>query len=186
MIRFISTLLVIFLLSLSNSSFGQGSTDSIQVVTTKNLSNQMDMANRSKPTIKSPLGAVIRSLAVPGWGQLYVQQYWKAPIFLAGAIVMYYYVFKHNKDYLDYSRQYDRLKEINPNSIIELHYLKLKIENSRDNRDISIFFLCGVYALAMLDSYVDAHLFNFNVSESLSFGITNRNDGVFLSLQFRR
>lgn len=186
MIRFISTLLVAFIFILCNLSFGQGNTDSTPATIPENLqSQQIDTTNQSGLTPKSPLGAVLRSLAIPGWGQLYVQQYWKAPIFFAGAIVMYYYVFKHNKDYLDYSRQYDKLKELNPNSI-ELYYLKLRKENSRDNRDISVFFLCGVYALAMLDSYVDAHLFNFNVSESLSFGITNRNGGIFLSLQFRK
>jgi hypothetical protein len=184
-IRFISTWLA-FLFILCNLSFGQGNTDSTQTTILENLqSQQIDTTRQAGLTPKSPLGAVLRSLAIPGWGQLYVQQYWKAPIFFAGAVVMYYYVFKHNKDYLDYSSQYDKLKETSPNSI-ELYYLKSKKENARDNRDISIFFLCGVYALAMLDSYVDAHLFNFNVNENLSLGITNRNGGVFLSLQFRR
>lgn len=176
-----------FLFILCDLSFGKGNSDSAQTIIPKNLqSQQIDTTNQSESTSKSPLGAVLRSLIIPGWGQLYVQQYWKAPIFFAGAIVMYYYVFKHNKDYLDYSRQYDKLKELNPNSIVELYYLKLRKENSRDNRDISIFFLCGIYALAMLDSYVDAHLFNFNVNENISLGITNRNAGIFLSLQFRR
>ncbi len=186
MIRFISTLFVAFLFTLPNLSFGQGNTDSTKTTITENLqSQQSDTTNQSEPTSKSPLGAVLRSIAIPGWGQLYVRQYWKAPIFFAGTIVMYYYVFKHNKDYLDYSAQYDKLKETSSNSI-ELYYLKSKKENARDNRDISIFFLCGVYALAMLDSYVDAHLFNFNVNENLSLGITNRNGGLFLSLQFRK
>jgi len=30
---------------------------------------------------KSPIGAMLRSLAIPGWGQVYVHQYWKAPLF---------------------------------------------------------------------------------------------------------
>lgn len=186
MIRFISTFLIAFLFILCNLSFSQGNTDSTQTTIPENSqSQQSDTTSQSGLTPKSPLGAMLRSIAIPGWGQLYVEQYWKAPVFFVGAIVMYYYVFKHNKDYIDYSRQYDKLKESNPNSI-ELYYLRSRKENARDNRDISIFFLCGVYALAMLDSYVDAHLFNFNINENLSLGITSRNGRLFLSLQFRR
>ncbi|MCX7880244.1 MAG: DUF5683 domain-containing protein [Ignavibacteria bacterium] len=115
---------------------------------------------------KSPLGAVLRSLVLPGWGQVYVEQYWKAPIFLGGAVIMYYYVYKHHKDFLDYSRRMEELKKLNP-SDPNLHILKIKRENSLDNRDISLFFLCGVYALSMLDSYVNSHLFNFNVTDDI-------------------
>ncbi len=185
MIRLATTLLFIFSLILCNSLQGQINNDSTQVVATEIPKNLTDTSKYSELAQKSPLGAILRSLAIPGWGQIYVQQYWKAPIFFAGAVVMYYYVFKHNKDYLDYSQQYDRLKEINPNSI-ELYYLKIRKENSRDNRDISIFFLCGVYALSILDAYVDANLFNFNVNESLSVRVTNHNWGIAFTFQIRR
>jgi len=124
---------------------------------------------------KSPTGALLRSLAIPGWGQIYVRQYWKAPLFLAGTLVMYYYTFKHNSAFLDYSRQYDDLFRQNPNDP-SLYIIRQKRENARDNRDISIFFLCGVYAISMLDAYVGAHLFNFDVSEKLTIRINPGKD----------
>ncbi|MFN3781182.1 MAG: DUF5683 domain-containing protein, partial [Candidatus Kapaibacteriota bacterium] len=129
---------------------------------------------------KSPLGAMFRSLVLPGWGQIYVHQYWKAPLFLGGAVVMYYYTFKHHSDFLDYSRQYEDLVKINPNDP-KLYFLKIRRENSRDNRDISIFFLAGVYGLSMLDAYVDAHLFNFDVSERIAFSIRPDYSGLYFS-----
>lgn len=137
----------------------------------------------SKISRKSPFGAVARSFILPGWGQIYVHQYWKAPLFFAGAVTMYYYSFKHNSNYLNYSRQYDDLFKLNPNDP-SLNILKLKRENARDNRDISIFFLCGVYALSMLDAYVDAHLYNFNVSETFSLNFFPNINGFNLTISF--
>jgi len=132
---------------------------------------------------KSPIGAMLRSLAIPGWGQVYVHQYWKAPLFFAGTLVMYYYTFKHNSDFLDYSKQYDDLLKQNPNDP-NLYIIKQKRENARDNRDISIFLLCGVYALSMLDAYVDAHLFNFNVSEKLSIQVSPSQNGFCFNVSY--
>jgi hypothetical protein len=130
---------------------------------------------------KSPVGAMLRSLLLPGLGQVYVHQYWKAPLFFGGAAVMYYYVFKHNSDFLDYSRQYDEIAKVNPQDP-QLYFLKVKRENSRDNRDISIFFLAGVYALSMLDAYVDAHLFNFNVNENVKLSFYADSRGIKFSV----
>ncbi|MGQ9820085.1 MAG: DUF5683 domain-containing protein [Candidatus Kapaibacteriales bacterium] len=133
---------------------------------------QENVLNRKSPknSFKSPTSAVLRSLVLPGLGQIYVEKYWKAPLFFVGAGVMYYYVFKHQKDYIDYSKKYDELKNENPNDL-NLYFFKLKRENALDNRDISIFLLFGIYALSMLDAYVDAHLFNFNVDEQISVNI---------------
>ncbi|ROL58435.1 hypothetical protein D9V84_01525 [Bacteroidetes/Chlorobi group bacterium Naka2016] len=130
---------------------------------------------------KSPLGAMLRSFVLPGWGQVYVHQYWKAPLFLGGAVVMYYYTLKHHNDFLDYSRQYDQIATENPQDP-RLYILKIRRENSRDNRDISTFFLLAVYGISMLDAYVDAHLFGFNVSENVAINIIPSNLGLKFSV----
>lgn len=116
---------------------------------------------------KSPTIAIFSSLLLPGLGQVYVQQYWKAPIFFTGAAVLYYYTFKHHNDFLNFSKEYNELEKTNPQDP-KLYYLKVRRENSRDNRDLSIFFLATVYGLSMLDAYVDAHLFSFNVNENIT------------------
>ncbi|MCX7908644.1 MAG: DUF5683 domain-containing protein [Ignavibacteria bacterium] len=152
--------------------------------TPNNKQNQIlpkDTNYRFFASKKSPLGAVVRSLILPGWGQIYVEQYWKAPLFLAGAGVMYYYVFKHNKDFRNYSQQYNEISQSNPKDP-RLFSLKIRRENSRDNRDISIFFLVGVYGLSMLDAYVNAHLFSFNLDENFSLSFLPDGKGMKLSI----
>ena len=42
---------------------------------------------------------------------------------------------------------------------------KNRREFYRDNRDMSAFYLLGVYVLATVDAYVGAHLFDFDVSD---------------------
>jgi hypothetical protein len=120
---------------------------------------------------KSPSGAVWRSLALPGWGQYYVESYWKAPIFLAGAGTCVYFIIDNNNKFNDKQSQIDKLIKIDPkSSLIELY--KRQREVYRDNRDQSAFFLLGVYALSAIDAYVGAHLFDFNVDENISLRLT--------------
>lgn len=51
-----------------------------------------------------------------------------------------------------------------------------RIRKNRDffrrNRDLSIIGVVGLYALSMIDAYVDAELFDFNVSPDLSFRVS--------------
>lgn len=165
--RFVSFLLLFLFVLLTTTNLK--AIDTIPKKDTILRNNFLNMQTQ-KNSVKSPFGAALRSLIIPGFGQIYVEKYWKAPLFFVGAGVMYYYVFKYQKDYKDFSKMYDDLKNENPDDL-NLYFLKLKRENALDNRDISIFFLVGIYALSMLDAYVDAHLFNFNVDEQISVNI---------------
>ncbi len=49
--------------------------------------------------------------------------------------------------------------------------LKRKKDYFRRYRDMSIFIGIGVYFLGMLDAYVDAHLFDFDISPDLSMRV---------------
>jgi hypothetical protein len=128
---------------------------------------------------KSPTGAIWRSLVLPGWGQYYVESYWKAPIFAGAAIFMGYRVGYFHSNFTDHSgkvdglqKELDRLKAEDPNNpmIFEIENRTLPVEKNRreyyrDNRDMSAFYLLGIYALATVDAYVGAHLFDFDVSD---------------------
>jgi hypothetical protein len=115
---------------------------------------------------KSPTGAIYRSLAIPGWGQWYVESYWKAPIFLAGALGLYGSIIYNQIEFSNYAEILDGMEKDNPEYEITL----LRREYFRDNRDMSGFYLIGVYVLAAVDAYVGAHLFDFEVEENLSIG----------------
>ncbi|MCX7737703.1 MAG: DUF5683 domain-containing protein [Candidatus Kapabacteria bacterium] len=122
---------------------------------------------------KSPLGAILRSLVFPGWGQIYVENYWKAPLFAAGCGLLVYFVIDNNNKFQTFQKQFDELKTTNPNSS-ELFILRSKKEFYRDNRDQSAFFLVAVYILAAIDSYVGAHLYDFNVDDNIALTLNHQ------------
>jgi hypothetical protein len=122
---------------------------------------------------KSPLLAVGLSLLLPGSGQVYVGSYWKAPLFLGGACALGYTIYYFNRKYWDTQNLYDIIKsENNDDNLFMLDSLRRYKEYYRDNRDMSAFYLLGVYILAAVDAYVGAHLYDFTVSDDFTFIIT--------------
>lgn len=118
---------------------------------------------------KSPTMAIFWSLVFPGGGQIYVGSYWKAPIFAAAIGALAYNAIQNHKLFKDLEAQKNPNKEI-----------------YRNNRDISVFFICGVYILSAIDAYVGAHLYDFDVSDDLSLNIsTDSKNIVSLNLLFR-
>lgn len=106
---------------------------------------------------KSPWGAVARSAIIPGWGQLYNESYWKAPV-VWGFIGYFTYVWiDNNNNYIDYSNLYKT-------SGLTIH--KDYRDFYRDQRDEFAIYIVLTYFLNLVDAYVDAHLFDFSVEEN--------------------
>ncbi len=136
--------------------------------TTNNDSN-ITIVKPKDPTLKkfkmrkSPTTAVLLSAVLPGAGQFYNESYWKIPII--GGLVGYfgYEYFRNNNLYKDYKNQYSASQtELNPNGDFSLKTLR---EFYRDQRDDFVWYFLIVYVVSMVDAYVDAHLFDFDVSE---------------------
>lgn len=105
---------------------------------------------------KSPWEAVLRSAIIPGWGQYYNESYLKIPfIYGLGGWFIYNYIINNNS-YKDYSLLYKQ-------NYVE-NYRRLR-EFYRDQRDLFLVYTIIVYFLNIVDAYVDAHLFDFTVSE---------------------
>ena len=108
---------------------------------------------------KSPWGAVLRSAIVPGWGQLYAGSYIKAPIIWGiGAGLTAAWIWNNNR-YWKYANLYAESGYTNPIS-------KSKRDFFRDQRDLVTIYMALTYFLNLVDAYVDAALFDFNVSEN--------------------
>jgi hypothetical protein len=141
---------------------------------------KVEFPDYSEPT-KSPAGALVRSFVVPGWGQLYTERYWKAPLFFTAAATLGYFIYYNNSEY---NKFYDLAKAVEDKNSTE--YLKLK--TSRDNfqnwRDQCGFYLLGVYAIAAVDAYTSAHLFDFNIDDDVSAVFRPYIGGVSLTIQF--
>ena len=95
----------------------------------------------------------------------------------------------NNQMYRDYSQAYLDLMDNDPNtqSYNQFLHLGAKIDDSnkaryqklfksrkdtyRRWRDLSVFCLIGVYALSVIDAYVDASLSEFDISKDLSLRV---------------
>ncbi len=119
---------------------------------------------------KSSLGAVLRSAILPGLGQIYNESYWKVPIIwgLTGWFV--YNWIQNNNYYIDYKNLYIQSVSIGQ----ENSNYKIFREFYRDQRDLFAIYLGLTYFLNLVDAYVDAQLFNFDVNsigDKISFNL---------------
>ncbi len=105
---------------------------------------------RSLAVVPSPTGAMLRSLAVPGWGQWYNHKRFKAVVIAGAEVGLVVDAIVQNQLAASAKNIYDR-------------------EYYRNNRSLAIWWLGAVILYSMADAYVDAHLFDFDESTNLSF-----------------
>ena len=127
--------------------------------------------------IQSPKKAALLSL-VPGLGQVYNKKYWKVPIIYAGLITSAYYINDNHHQYKAYKKAYliridndphttdDYVGQYSSNDLIVLK------DFYRRNREISILCFVGIYILNIVDASVNAHLFDYDISENISLNVS--------------
>lgn len=142
-------------------------------------------AAKHKTFIPDSQRALWLSFVIPGGGQIYNRKYWKLPIFYGGFLGCMYAFNWNQQMYMDYSQAYLDIMDDNPNtnSYVDMFPPSYDIEgnisrfqtvfkNRKDRyrrwRDLSTFCFIGVYALSIIDAYVDAHLSEFDISPDLS------------------
>ncbi|MDY6800499.1 MAG: DUF5683 domain-containing protein [Bacteroidota bacterium] len=136
--------------------------------------SEKDIVNNPKEQVHSPHKATMFSAVVPGLGQVYNKKYWKLPIIygLTGAFI-YAFDFNNNQ-YNKYKNAYAEFDAGKINSFEGYTnkdiILRLK-DYHRRNRDLNVIVLAGVYMLNIIDATVDAHLFDYDISEDLSLNI---------------
>lgn len=137
----------------------------------------------------NPQRAMWLAMVLPGAGQIYNRKYWKLPIFYGGMMGCLYAMNWNNMMYKDYSQAYLDIMDDDPttqsyNTFLHLgkqidssneeRYKKLfksRKDRYRRWRDMSFFCLIGVYALSVIDAYVDAELSEFDISKDLSLKV---------------
>jgi hypothetical protein len=124
------------------------------------LSNKQDTSFVMK---KSPWGAVLRSAILPGLGQFYNESYWKIPIVIGTIGALSYQWVDRNNLYKKYRDLF--LETVKKDGTGNDQYRKIR-EFYKDQRDLVAVFIGLSYLLNLVDSYVDAHLFDFDVSEN--------------------
>ena len=135
-----------------------------------------------------PLKSVWLGVIFPGLGQIYNRSYWKLPIVYGGFMGCGYAIGWNNEKYESYKQAYrDIITDAGNlssdpnrsyNAILPEGYtidrlggengyrnlLKDRQNTYRRYRDISIVVAIAVYALSIIDAYVDAQLFDFDIS----------------------
>lgn len=144
----------------------------------------------------NPTRAVIYSAIFPGLGQIYNRKYWKLPIIYGGFIGLSYAISWNGRYYNDYTNAYRAIMRENPrspeNAQVWLPFIsgatdpdqitdsqiatyKNSFKRNRDSyrryRDLSIIGVVALYALCVIDAYVDASLFDFDISPDLSLKV---------------
>lgn len=164
----------------------QLTTDSIVAAT----SSETDAIAVIRPAFKpDPTKAVLYSAIFPGLGQIYNRQYWKLPIVYSGFVVFSYFISWNNRFYQLYFGGYADIMDDDSTTIrwhnllpygldpqtVDEEWFKGVLEDRKDYyryyRDLSIIGTVAWYMLTMVDAYVDAHLFDFDISPDLSMRV---------------
>lgn len=137
----------------------------------------------------NPKRAMWLAIVLPGAGQIYNRKYWKLPLVYGGFVGCIYAMQWNNMMFRDYSKAYQDIMDTDPTTQSYNQFLHLgtritdqnkeqyqSIFKSRKDRyrrwrDLSFFCLLGVYALSIVDAYVDASLSEFDISDDLTLRV---------------
>ena len=150
--------------------------------------NSGQVAVETKIWKPDPEKATWLALIIPGGGQIYNRKYWKLPIVYGGFVGCLYAYNWNGQMYKDYRQAYLDIMDSDPNTDsfkdffrpgynfdANKEYLKNVFKKRKDRyrrwRDLSIFTFIGVYAISVIDAYVDAQLSSFDITEDINLTI---------------
>lgn len=124
----------------------------------------------------NPKTAAWMSAVVPGLGQVYNKKYWKIPIVYVGLGVCGYFAWTNTDQYRKYKETYrfrvgvdstatDWFPNATDNTVLEMK------EYHHKNLEISYIAAGLIYLLNIIDATVDAHLYDFDISDDLSLRV---------------
>ena len=149
----------------------------------------------SEKFLPNPKKATIYAAIFPGLGQIYNRKYWKLPLVYGSFVGCAYAINWNGGQYNGYKNAYKDFIDENPSTNTWENYrygsylkqdpkdwsaemsrnfantLKTARDYHRQNRDLSYIVTVGFYAIWIIDAYVDAQLFDFDVSPDLSMRV---------------
>jgi Family of unknown function (DUF5683) len=164
-------ILCFFFLAVSTSSYSQSadSTAAQEEGTPKKKAKNPQNVAANKAALLSAL--------VPGLGQFHNKRYWKPPIIYVGAGVITYFIIDNNRQFQLFKEGYSK-RSNDPNATLDgsisgysTENLRILRDDYRRYRDLSVVFGVALYALNIVDAYVDRHLMEFDVSDDLSLHV---------------
>lgn len=121
------------------------------------LSIVTDCVESAEIKFISPIGAVSRSI-VPGWGQVYTHHKFKGALVFLSVVILGSSGVRTDSIYRDYYDNKYRLAVESDSGDADYYF-----DRSNQYYKLSRFLLysaAGVWAYSIIDSYVDAHIYN--------------------------
>ena len=130
-------------------------------------------------TYHSPHKATIYSLALPGLGQAYNKKYWKIPIIYAGFGFLGYTIKTNHTEMKKFTEAYSYVSKGETYPTNNKYVAKYKNTDDllrgrdfyRRKVELSIIWSAALYLLNVVDAAVDAHFFDYDVSDNLTLHI---------------
>jgi hypothetical protein len=117
---------------------------------------------------KSPMGALIRSVAFPGWGQFYNRKYFKSLIVFGTETTFITLAAIEWRRRNEHKKNFQNLPQNHPDKYWEFEQFRFY----EDRRNLFLWITAGIVFLSMFDAYVDAHLYNFDKEKVPDFSIS--------------
>ena len=185
-------------MSQTDSTVIQSIADKKKALKKDNLSNDNiknpRTASRTDTEIKpknvdfkpDPLKVIWMGAIIPGYGQILNRSYWKLPLVYSSFLGCAYAIGYYSKRYETYKSAYRDFMDPNPdnNSYLNLlpegatvesiglgrlqEFLQNNYKSARRAREISIYASVAVYAICIIEAYVEAQMFDFDISPDLS------------------
>tara|TARA_Y100000739_G_C20560290_1_gene442736 strand:- start:62 stop:691 length:630 start_codon:yes stop_codon:yes gene_type:complete len=187
-------LIFYFLILISCCGLAQNISEPIDSSQPKKTIVKKDTLDSKKRYPLNPLVSSLLSTFIPGAGQLYNRKYWKAPIIWGGSILLFvnYDAFNRKHSFyhqmLIYKDRYSSNEYIIPFAekygneftdesaeiISELSKNEIQLRNdlAQKRKQQVIIGSLVFHLLQIVDATVDAHFYQFNVSEDLSLNIS--------------
>ncbi|MEO8947327.1 MAG: DUF5683 domain-containing protein [Mucilaginibacter sp.] len=133
----------------------------------------------------SPHKAVMHSLMIPGWGQVYNHRWWKVPAIYTGlGLLAWAYFF--NVDYYNETLSVAKHREKGDLPVVgEKYYssyylyapysteaINSAVIGARRNRDLAVIGFVAAWGINMIDAYIDAKfIHSYTMDNNLSFKV---------------
>lgn len=162
------------LLVLMTCSLNAYSQDTTLVITKDGV-----LTDTSTVTSHSAHKATIYSLVLPGLGQAYNKKYWKIPVIYAGFGYLGYSIKINRDEMLKFTDAYRFIANDEPGEPVNEYVTKYPntsdLLRGRDfyRRKVELHIIYSVvwYILNLVDAAVDAHFFDYDISDNLAIRI---------------
>jgi hypothetical protein len=128
--------------------------------------------------------AVRRSAILPGWGQVTNKRWWKVPLIYGGFVgvgLVFEFNQRYYKKFLSEAQFRDAaIRAGNPELTRDPDLVVIRDQQGliqykdyyRRTRDLSVLVGLGLYTINIIDAYVDAKFFRFDISDRLGLRVT--------------